>query len=90
MKKFLSFLTASTLLTFALSATAAKPTSITYESEGKTPDGVEFANYIVKCSNGVKQPLTAWDGRKKWCVGSESMDNCHRKQIKAAKKACQA
>lgn len=79
---------ATAALVLASSAFAAKPISITFEADGKTPDGVEFANYIVKCSNGENQPLTAWDKRKKWCVGKESQDNCHKKQIKAAKAAC--
>lgn len=90
MKNYLSIALTTTLVALSLSASAAKPTSITFESDGKTPDGVEYANYIVKCSNGQKQPLTAWDNRKKWCVGSESLENCHKKQIKAAKKACKA
>lgn len=85
MKKFI--LTTALVLASA-SAFAAKPISITFEADGKTPDGVEFANYVVKCSNGENQPLTAWDKRKKWCVGKDSQDNCHKKQIKAAKSAC--
>lgn len=88
MNKYLKIAISCTCLVFSISALAAKPTSITFESDGKSPDGVEFANYIVKCSNGQEQPLTAWDKRKKWCVGRESLDNCHKKQIKAAKKAC--
>lgn len=90
MKKSLIAVVAGGALTLSLGAFAAKPTSITFESEGTTPDGQEYANYIVKCSNGEKQPLTAWDSRKKWCVGKESQENCHRKQIKAAKQACKA
>lgn len=90
MKKTLATLAATTLMLTSLSALAAKPTAITFESNGTTPDGVEYANYIVKCSNGEQQPLTAWDNRKKWCVGAESAENCHKKQIKAAKKACKA
>ena len=90
MKKHLSIITASALLVIAMGANAAKPTSITFDSDGVTPDGVEFSSYIVKCSNGQQQPLTAWDNRKKWCIGSESQDNCHKKQIKAAKNACKA
>lgn len=70
------------------SALAAKPTSISYSSKGTTTEGVEFANYTVKCSNGKRQPLTAWDKRKKWCVGQESQELCHKKQMKAAKAAC--
>ncbi|HUH38203.1 MAG TPA: hypothetical protein VL027_09700 [Spongiibacteraceae bacterium] len=90
MKKTFIALASASLLTAALGAHASKPTSITFESEGVTPDGVEYANYIVKCSNGQRMPLTAWDKRKKWCVGLESQEDCHKKQIKAAKEACKA
>jgi hypothetical protein len=90
MKNSLIAVAASTLVAFSFNAFAAKPTSITFDSEGTTPDNKKYANYIVKCSNGAKQPLTAWNKRKKWCVGSESADNCHKKQIKAAKSACKA
>ena len=72
MNKYFTTAAAGILLAFSVSASAAKPTSITFESDGATPDGVAFANYIVKCSNGQNQPLTAWDHRKKWCVGSSA------------------
>ena len=90
MKKLFAIAATIPLMVLSLNALAAKPTSITFEAEGTTPDGIEYARYIVKCSNGEQQPLTAWDQRKKWCVGAESTENCHKKQIKAAKKACQA
>ena len=77
---------------FALSAStlAAKPTSIVFDANGTTADGTPFGSYHVKCSNGKKMPLTAWDNRKKWCVGEASSESCEKKQIKAAKKACKA
>ena len=81
---------ASALLALSANALAAKPTSIVFESNGTTAEGTAYSNYSVKCSNGKKQPLTAWDGRKKWCVGEETSQDCQRKQIKAAKKACKA
>lgn len=90
MNKYLTVTISSFIVTFALSANAAKPTSITFESDATTADGVPYSNYIVKCSNNQNQPLTAWGKRKKWCVGAESAENCHKKQIKAAKKACKA
>jgi hypothetical protein len=90
MKKYFHVIIASTFLAFSLGASAAKPTSITFQSTGSTPDGVEYSNYIVKCSNGQQQPITAWDKRKKWCVGSESLENCSKKQISTAKQACKA
>ncbi len=90
MRKSIVVAAAAVFMTSSFSAFAAKPTAITFESSGTTPDGAEYANYIVRCSNGQKQPLTAWDNRKKWCVGAQSQENCHRKQIKAAKTACRA
>ncbi len=89
MKKYLFAIAASTFLIFSLNASAAKPISITFQSNETTPDGVEYSNYIVKCSNGQKQPITAWNKRKKWCVG-ESTENCSKKQITTAKQACKA
>lgn len=90
MKKSLIAVVAGSALALSLNAFAAKPTSITFESESTTPDGQEYSNYVVKCSNGDHQPLTAWDSRKKWCVGKDSQEDCHRKQISAAKQACKA
>ncbi len=90
MKNIVSTVVAGGLLALSASAFAAKPTSIVFDSNGKTADGTEYGNYHVKCSNGKKMPLTAWDNRKKWCVGEASAENCEKKQIKAAKKACKA
>jgi hypothetical protein len=90
MKSFVTVATASVLLTLSMSSLAAKPTSIVFNSNGTSTDGTPFASYEVKCSNGKSLPLTAWDNRKKWCVGAEDSTECERKQIKAAKKACKA
>jgi hypothetical protein len=81
---------AGALLAVSMSTLAAKPTSIVFDSNATTTDGTAFSNYYVKCSNGKQEPLTAWDNRKKWCVGKESADDCQRKQIKAAKQACKS
>jgi hypothetical protein len=84
-------LAATTLLLAVASASfAAKPTSIVFEANGETADSTPFAQYAVKCSNGKKVPLTAWDSRSQWCVGEESRENCETKQIKAAKTACKS
>ncbi len=81
---------AGSLLVLSVSALAAKPTSIVFDSNGATTDGTPYGQYQVKCSNGKKMPLTAWDNRKKWCVGEGSTEQCQKKQIKAAKQACKA
>ncbi|MBN7798294.1 hypothetical protein [Parahaliea mediterranea] len=81
---------AATLLIVSAGSFAAKPTSIVFKGNSETADGTPFAEYTVKCSNGKQMPLTAWDKRRKWCVGEASAENCEKKQIKAAKEACDA
>jgi len=78
------------LAAVSASSFAAKPTSIVFDSNNENADGSPYATYMVKCSNGKKQELTAWDGRKKWCVGDAGSEQCEKKQIKAAKAACKA
>lgn len=78
------------LAAVSASSFAAKPTSIVFEAKQETADGVAYDTYAVKCSNGKKQELTVWDNRKKWCVGGADSQDCEKKQIKAAKKACKA
>jgi hypothetical protein len=90
MKSIISTAVAGGLLILSASSFAAKPTSIVFDSNGTTADGTAYGNYHVKCSNGKKMPLTAWENRRKWCVGEVSSENCEKKQIKAAKKACKA
>lgn len=81
---------AAALLTVSAGSFAAKPTSIVFQANGETADGTPYAEYMVKCSNGKEMPLTAWDKRRKWCVGEASTKDCEKKQIKAAKAACKA
>ncbi|MDX1733671.1 MAG: hypothetical protein R3228_04860 [Halioglobus sp.] len=79
---------AATLLAVSAGSFAAKPTSIVFDANGESADGTPYASYTVKCSNGQKAELTAWDKRRKWCVGNADSDICEKKQIKAAKAAC--
>ena len=78
------------LLALSSASFAAKPTSIVFESNGESTDGTPYAKYSVKCSNGKRVELTAWDNRRKWCVGDATSEECEKKQIKAAKAACKA
>ena len=78
------------LLSLSAASFAAKPTSIVFEKSGETTEGTEFASYSVKCSNGKRVELTAWENRRKWCVGDAASQECEKKQIKAAKSACKA
>ena len=82
--------TAAGILVASASSFAAKPTSIVFEANSKTADGTDFSKYSVKCSNGKKVQLTAWENRRKWCVGEASTEGCEKKQINAAKAACKA
>lgn len=73
---------------FAQVTLSAQPTSIIFESRGTSTDGKPFDDYIVKCSDGKSEYLTAWDDRRQWCIGKDSNARCETKQIKAAKAAC--
>ncbi len=88
--KLLKMAAATALIVFSASSLAAKPTSIVFNANGTTSDGTPYAKYSVKCSNGKKVDLTAWDNRRKWCVGDASSETCEKKQINAAKSACKA
>lgn len=88
--KFIKVAAFAAAAVFSASSFAAKPTSIVFDANNETADGTPFATYMVKCSNGKKKELTAWDGRKKWCVGDATSEDCEKKQISAAKKACKA
>ncbi len=71
-------------------AFAAKPVKIT-PGPTKTHEatGEKYREYIVECSNGKKYPIESWTSRKKWCLAQGiAEDECWKKQIKAAKKAC--
>jgi hypothetical protein len=87
--KTLSTAAVAALLVLSASSFAAKPTSIVFNNNGEIADGTPYATYMVKCSNGQKAELSAWDNRRKWCVGNAESDTCYgRSQIKAAKAAC--
>ena len=76
------------VLTVSAGAFAAKPTSIKYIEDIVVDNNVIYSFYQVKCSNGKKADISAWDNRKKWCVGKGGQDVCSKKQIKTAKKVC--
>lgn len=78
----------STVLLASASVFAAKPTSIKYIEEFVVDNNVIYSHYLVKCSNGKSADISAWDNRKKWCVGKGGQDDCSKKQIKMAKKVC--
>ncbi|MGK0498985.1 MAG: hypothetical protein ACJAYG_000616 [Oceanicoccus sp.] len=75
-------------ITLSASAFAAKPTSIKYIEDVVVENDLIYSHYQVKCSNGQTADISAWDNRKKWCVGKGGQDECSKKQIKTAKKVC--
>lgn len=79
---------ATALVAMGSSAFAAKPTSIKYIEDVVVANDTIYSYYKVQCSNGSSADISAWDNRKKWCVGKGGQDDCSKKQIKAAKKVC--
>ena len=88
MKAFTKAVVTCAFTLASVSAFAAKPTSIKYIEDVIVEGDVVYAHYVTKCSNGESKDLSAWDNRKQWCQGKGTRDDCTKKQIKAAKKAC--
>ena len=82
--------TAAAMVIFAANSFAARPTSIVFNTNAESSDGTAYGTYTVKCSNGQKVEVTAWDNRGKWCIGDADSKTCEKKQIQAAKAACKA
>jgi hypothetical protein len=78
----------SAVLVASTGAFAAKPTSIQYIEDIVLENDLIYSHYQVKCSNGQTADISAWDNRKKWCVGKGGQDDCSKKQIKTAKQVC--
>jgi len=79
------------LLLLSAGSQAARPTSIVFNMNAETEDGRPYAQFTVQCNDGRAVALTAWDGRRTWClgeVGQNSKLSCEKKQISAAKTAC--
>ncbi|MFT4615384.1 MAG: hypothetical protein ACI9NT_002537 [Bacteroidia bacterium] len=88
--KNLKIASAAVLLCISATTLAAKPTSIVFNENAEGEDGRAYSSFTVKCSNGRTAQLTAWDSRRKWCVGDAASETCEKRQIKAAKTACKA
>lgn len=86
MKKLFCMIACCAVLLVPGRSYASQPTDINYCARGKTALGVRYSTYTVRCSDGKKREITAWNKRKKWCVGKSS--KCTNDQLKAAKLAC--
>jgi hypothetical protein len=69
------------------SGKSCTPTNIQYCKKGSTWSGKKYTTYTVRCSDGTKRLISAWNKRKKWCVG-EKQSKCTKSQLAAAKRAC--
>ena len=79
------------LLVLCAGSQAARPTSIVFNTNAETEDGRPYAQFTVQCNDGRAVLLTAWDERRKWCIGEVGQNSglsCEKQQISAAKTAC--
>ena len=83
-----NFILITVLLMLSNAISAAKPTSIKYIEDVVTENDIIYMHYQVKCSDGRSADISAWNNRKKWCVGKGRQDKCSEKQIKSAKIVC--
>ncbi len=75
------------LLALTLPAFAAMPTDISYSSKKSSMFSGEYHIYNVRCSDGKKQKISAWDKKRKWCSGTKNKE-CFSSQLKAASAVC--
>ncbi|MCP4700846.1 MAG: hypothetical protein GY862_28930 [Gammaproteobacteria bacterium] len=68
-------------------AFAARVKDIQRGAKKKTMFGEKYQIYRVRCSDGSKRTISAWNKRKKWCLG-KSKKKCSNDQLKTAKSAC--
>jgi len=87
MKHSLLGIISSLLICASFSAWSARPTDINYVTKKSTITGNQYIIYAVRCSDGSKKTITAWNRKKKWCIG-KNQKNCGRSKIKIAQKSC--
>ena len=79
------------LLATSIAAVAGqvKPVTIKPLTQGTTAVGQSYASYNVACDNGSSYVITRWaDAPKKWCLGTDSTEDCQKKKMRSAKAAC--
>ncbi len=71
----------------ALAKESCSPKNINYCAREKSFfGGKTYFKYMVKCADGKTVVITAWNNRKKWCIGTTSQ--CSRDQLETAQQAC--
>jgi hypothetical protein len=68
-------------------ALASTPTDISFAAKKTTLMGSQYHVYNVRCSDGSRQQISAWDNKQKWCAGLKD-NHCFPTQLKAASAVC--
>ncbi len=76
------------IASICISAHAAQPQSVKHIEDIILPDDTIYGYYLVKCSDGREESVSAWNEKKLWCAGKGNKDNCQKKQLKIAKVVC--
>jgi len=66
---------------------AATPKDIRFLTKSKSIFSGTYYVYRVRCSDGRKGKISAWEKKRKWCKGRQKK-RCFRKQMHAAKAVC--
>lgn len=71
----------------SLNAFANQPRDIRHEAKRTTFFGEEYRIYSVRCFDGSRGKISAWEGGRKWCIGTRKGD-CAISQMEAARRIC--
>ena len=87
-RSFILGLLSTALFIASSGASAASVKSMMRHAGGITDEGRAYEVHVVVCSDGVQVPITYWKGQKQWCLGEVSSEQCSKKKISTAIKAC--
>lgn len=87
MKKAICILSCALSLASA-TAFAASPKAFTKLGDATSKDGRAYSTHHVSCSGKKEAILTYWDDTRLYCIGEAAAEECGKKKIKVAKKAC--
>jgi len=75
------------LCVVSVASYAASPQDIRFAGKGNSLLGGSYHIYNVRCSDGSKRVISAWNKRKKWCIGKKKK-GCTNDQLTTAKRVC--
>jgi hypothetical protein len=85
---FVAILIVPTLLLINNSAFADEPISVKYIGDVVVNNNAIYSHYKVICPNQRNVDISAWNNRKKWCLGKGKQNVCTKRQIALIKRAC--